>query len=145
MALHLLKMAVGIETVEHLVERQRQRLLAVSAQAESPVLRHFTRNTPRRADEVLAGGSIYWIIRGAIRARQGIVGFERAVDGKGRRRCAIVLDPLVVATEAQPHRPMQGWRYLPSSEAPADRPEGDPDEITLPAAMAAELRELGLL
>lgn len=145
MALHLLKMAVGVETVEHLAERQQQRLRSARADGESPMLRHLTRNAPRRADEVLAGGSIYWIIRGAIRARQGIVGFDRAVDGKGRRRCALILDPRIVATEARPHRAMRGWRYLMAEEAPADRPQGPSDEEALPPHLAAELRELGLL
>ena len=109
-------------------------------------LRHVTRNMPRRADEILDGGSLYWIIKGQIRARQRIVSLERLDKANTLKRCAIVLDPKIVETQFQRARPMQGWRYLSDADAPADllRDPGDPAP-EMPPQMVAELRELGLL
>lgn len=144
MPLHLLKMCVGIDSIEHLRRAQAARLRNQAEAGEAPVLRHWTRHAPVRADEITDGGSIYWIIRGSIRARQRITAIEKIADRSALKRCALVLDPDVVETVARPARPIQGWRYLAATDAPHDREDlGDGDD--LPAAMAAELRELGLL
>jgi len=94
--------------------------------------------------EVLSGGSMFWIIKGSIRARQKILGLEPVIDSEGRKACAIRFDPELVETEALPYKPIQGWRYLTVEEAPIDRPS-DADSSDMPAAMRAELRALGLL
>ncbi len=145
MSLHLLKMAVGAHGFEDLTRRQADRLANLRAAGEPAVLRHLTRSTPRRAEEVLDGGSIYWVMAGAIRARQPIMALEPAVGRSGRPRCAIVLDPTLAATEPMPYRAFQGWRYLNDENAPADRASGADGLDDLPVSMRAELRRLGLV
>jgi len=145
MPLHLLKMAVGAHGFEDLARRQAGRLADLRAAGEAAVLRHLTRNMPRRAHEVLDGGSIYWAMAGAIRARQRIAGLEPTVGRSGRPRCAIILDPTVVPTEPAPQRAFQGWRYLRDEDAPADRAGSAGGLDALPRAMLAELRRLGLV
>lgn len=144
MALNLVKLAVGIEDVDHLARVQQRRLIESARSGGGERLWHVTRNTPRRAGELLDGGSIYWVIKGRIRVRQRLLAIETDIDGEGRRFCRLVLDPALVATDPVAHRAIQGWRYLPGAEAPADRRRGaaGPD---LPAGLAEELRDLGLL
>lgn len=145
MTAHLVKMAVGIDSLEHLREVQTERLRKAREPGGNGDLRHFTRNTPRRAEEVLDGGSIFWIIKGYIRVRQRILGFGEASGRDGRRRCALILDPELVRTELVPHRPMQGWRYMEPAAAPDDVTGEESADASLPDGMAAELRSLGLL
>lgn len=141
MVLHLLKIAVGIESIAHLREVQARKLAAAP---ES--LRHLTRNLPRRADQILDGGSIYWMIKRHIRVRQRIVDIRRLRGrGVGEKSCALVLDPLLVQTAPVRRRPHQGWRYLEATDAPADLDAIEEATPDLPPEMAAELRELGLL
>ncbi len=138
MALHLLKLSVGSASVETMVRWQAGRL------ARTGVLFHETRHYPRRADEILDGGSIYWVVKGFVRVRQRIVRLERWASEERGRFCRIHLDPALVRTELQPRRPHQGWRYLETADAPPDAPEGAVPEEP-PPEMAAELRNLGLL
>ena len=136
MPLHLLKLAVGIENLDHL------RRIRAARQAERGGSWVYTRNHPRRAQEVLAGGSIYWIIRGQIRVRQQVMGFRSDRDDNGRRYCLIEVDPKLVPTLRRPWRPFQGWRYLSPADAPEDcRQAGEPPSDRL----LAELRVLGLI
>ena len=146
MIVHLLKMCVGIDSIDHLRRRQAERLEAQRAAGQAAKLCHWTRNMPRRAAEIEGEGSIYWIIRVRIRARQLIVSLERDDDANAIKRCAVVLNPEVVETEARRARPMQGWRYLEANDAPADlgRPVVD-HEYEMPTQMITELRELGLI
>jgi hypothetical protein len=140
--LHLLKMAVGIADLDDL---RRVRVERIAQLGGSFV---FTRNHPRRAEEVLCGGSLYWVIRGQVRVRQRVVGFRSERDDKGRAYCLIEVAPELVATVWRPWRPFQGWRYLSPADVPPDRMAGtedDPDGAPIPARMAAELRALGLL
>jgi hypothetical protein len=143
-SLHLIKLAVGIEDAGHLAAVQERRLAESLAAGHGPRLFHVTRNVPRRAAELLEGGSIYWVIKGRIRVRQRLLGIEEDTDDEGRRYCRLMLDPQRVETRPWPHRAIQGWRYLPAENAPPDlaRLEGDG---RLPPEMAAELRDLGLL
>lgn len=136
MPLHLLKLAVGIENIEQLRRIRAERI------AERGGNWVYTRNHPRRAEEILAGGSIYWIIRGHIRLRQLVTGFRRERDDNGRRYCLIEVDASLVPTASRPWRPFQGWRYLLPEDAPADLSEvGEPPSDR----MLAELRSLGLI
>lgn len=149
MTIHIVKMAVGIDDVAHLGAVQKRRRVrapgGAGARAPKSPVRLRTRNTPRRAAELLDDGSIYWVIRGAIRARQRILGIEKKSDARGRPSCEMALDAKLVETVARPFRPFQGWRYLEPRAAPADRerPHGDPGGM--PPGLAAELRSLGLL
>jgi hypothetical protein len=137
--LHLLKMAVGVGDIDELRRIRKQR---VKERGGNWV---YTRNHPRRAEEVLAGGSIYWVIRGQIRVRQRITGFRSERDVNGRAYCLIVVDPELVATLLRPWRPFQGWRYLTPGDAPPDASLGPGAIATMPERMLAELRALGLL
>jgi len=147
MTLHLIKLAVGIESIKHLKERQAWRL------ANDPPLRHQTRSTPRRADEILAGGSIYWVIRGYTAARQRITGIEPAQWEDGSPCCRLLLDRQLVAVMPRAVKPFQGWRYLEAADAPADLPAGRARGMAeaaaayeaMPARMRKDLRDLGLL
>ncbi|HZD25821.1 MAG TPA: DUF1489 domain-containing protein [Alphaproteobacteria bacterium] len=147
MPLHLLKLCVGIDSVEQLQQVQASRRENRAAAGEPPENVHRTRHFPRRAEEVLAGGSLYWIIKGFVRARQRILRFDELGDSEGLKRCGIVLDPAVVPTVLQARRPHQGWRYLEERDAPPDLPRqaGLAEEDELPPEMAAKLRDLGLL
>jgi hypothetical protein len=136
MPLHLLKLAVGIEDIEHL---RRVRAARIAERGGNWV---YTRNHPRRAQEVLAGGSIYWVVRGQIRVRQHVTGFRSGRDDNGRRYCLIEVDEKLVPTLSRPWRPFQGWRYLSPDDAPADRfNHGEP----APDRLLAELHALGLI
>ena len=145
MTVHLIKLAVGIDSFEHLVLRQADRMKQSRASGGDGRLRHVTRATPRRSDEIVGEGSIYWVIKGAIRARQRIVAVESAVGQDGEARCALILDPDLIPVSARPQRAFQGWRYLEAADAPPDTLGGNDDAAELPAHMAEELRELGLL
>jgi len=142
--LHLVKMAVGIESLHHLRSVQKKRLQANLDAGLGPLVQFVTRNRPTRSAEVLSGGSMYWIIKGSVRARQKILGLEQLIDADGRKACAIRFDAELIETEASPFKPIQGWRYLTVEEAPMDR-ASDPDASEMPSAMRAELRALGLL
>ncbi len=139
MAIHLIKLAVGVSDVEELRRAQRER------RKERGRYCFFTRNTPRRAEELLEGGSIYWVIKGYVRVRQRLVRFTPMVDDEGRQYCAVGYDRALVETLWQPRRAFQGWRYLLTKDAPPDRPAHAKEEGDLPPAMARELRSLGLL
>jgi hypothetical protein len=133
----MLKLAVGIGDLDEL---RRVRAARLKERGGNWV---YTRNQPRRAEELLAGGSIYWVIRGQIRVRQRVLGFEPRRDENGRRYCLIVVDPQLVPTLYRAWRPFQGWRYLLPEDAPPDRIGGAAEPP--PAEMLAELRALGLL
>jgi hypothetical protein len=145
MTVHLIKMAVGIDSFPNLVERQKQRIAAAASVGQPALLRHLTRSRPRRAEEILAGGSIYWVMKRAIRARQRIVDIDTAVNHRGQPRCALILDPELVPVRAQPYRAFQGWRYLEAGDAPEDAIGLSDGSEELPMEMAEELRDLGLL
>lgn len=138
MTLHLIKLSVGVEDVDHLRRLQRQR------RKERGVSVFYTRNTPRRAEELLDGGSIYWVIKGFVRAHQLLKGFTSTVSDEGQPLCVVKYHPMLVPTLLMPKRPFQGWRYLETKDAPPDRKGLDLAE-DLPPRMVEELRALGLL
>lgn len=151
MPLHLLKLAVGVDSVADLVRVQKARRAERRANGEGAGTFHFTRNFPRQADALLDGGSIYWIIKGEIIARQRILAIEERIrPGKARKRCAIRLATEVVRTVPVAHRGFQGWRYLKAEEAPPDLGSKGAKGVArgaerLPPQLARELRDLGLL
>ncbi len=140
MTLNLIKLSVGSESIESLARWQQQRLRAHGR------LWHATRMTPRRQEELLAGGSIYWVIKGYIQARQKLIGFDQQPpEAEQRRTTLLLLDPQLVPVETRRHRPFQGWRYLQSEDAPRDLGAGPRGGEDLPPELLAELRELGVL
>jgi hypothetical protein len=139
MALNLIKLAVGVDDVKHLRELQKER------RRERGRYVFYTRHLPRRRDEILDGGSIYWVIKGYVRVRQRILGFIPVEEEDGERYCLVRYDRKLVETVWQPKRPFQGWRYLLPKDAPADRPSHAAGDDELPPGIAQELRNLGLL
>lgn len=151
MTVHLVKLCVGVDSVAELV-RYREELQRKRRASKKPLEdSHWTRSFPKRAEEVLDGGSLYWVIRGRIAARHRILRLDEVVDEQGKPYCAIVYDPTVIVTENHPRRAFQGWRYLEVDDAPADLAD---QRVALRQAMAEEdlpedlrdeLRSLGLL
>ena len=143
MTLHLIKLAVGVDDLDHMKVVQAARRKQRGQSPKSPYW-VTTRNTPRRAEELLAGGSLYWVVRGVIRVRQELVGFEEDVDqDDGKKFCRIKVKRPLIPTAPRTCKPFQGWRYLDPERAPPDLSKGDTADM--PAEMAAELKRLGLL
>lgn len=145
MTVHLVKLCVGIDSVQDLRHWQTRRLASLGQAGKFAELCHRTMQTPRRRAEVLDGGSLYWVIKGVILARQRIVDLKEARKEDGSRCCGIVLHPELVATRPHPRRAFQGWRYLEVADAPADAPALEADDNDMPPGMRKELRELCLI
>jgi hypothetical protein len=142
---HLIKLCVGIDTVRQLREHRDRRRADLQRQGIEPFDIHVTRNMPRRAAEVLDGGSLYWVIRRQIRVRQRILKLEEIRDEEGARRCALIMDTDLIRTEPRAFRPFQGWRYFKAEDAPNDLAGAGDDTDDMPEDMRRELRSLGLL
>jgi hypothetical protein len=142
MALHLIKLCVGADRIEDLADWQIKRAAERKKKGGAGDIFHVTRMTPKRADELLAGGSLYWVIKGQIAVRQRLLAL-RPVVREGIPHCALVLDTKLVPTVRRPHRAFQGWRYLDPKDAPRDLKASD--KAKLPDALRAELTDLGLL
>jgi hypothetical protein len=143
--LHLLKLCVGCESIADLESWIEETRLQYQRLGRSYRQVHTTRMQPKRFDEIVGQGSLYWVIKGWLSARQPIDAIEPFVDANGISRCHIVLDPVVVPVRARPVRPFQGWRYLAAKDAPPDIPQGDAAISEMPEEMQRELRQLGLL
>lgn len=140
-ALNLLKLCVGVEEPRELAAWQVKRRRETGG--DRPV--HVTRMWPRRGTELLDGGSIYWVMKGLIRARQRIVALDEVSGADGISRCSIGLDPELILTELVPRRPFQGWRYLEGAVAPADLQHGGVGQTTaLPHGLELALCEIGV-
>jgi hypothetical protein len=141
--LHLLKLCVGADSVGNLLDWHAEKRAEAAAEEREWTPIHVTRMWPRRADELLAGGSLYWVFKGLVLARQRIHGLEPRRGPDGIERCAIQLDACVVRTVPQPRRAFQGWRYLRTQDAPPDLAASAPAD--LPPALVAELALVGVL
>jgi len=145
MALNLLKLCVGSESVEDLEEWIAFRLDERRRAGEPVEQWHTTRMVPTRSAEIIDGGSLYWVIKGSVQCRQRITDIRPFTDSQGIGRCHLVLDPQVVRTEWQPRRAFQGWRYLKPADAPRDLGKGRAGLVAMPPKLRQELAELGLL
>ncbi|WP_085910060.1 DUF1489 family protein [Kiloniella majae] len=143
MPLHLIKLSVGSESPDTLEEFQALRL------AQYGEIFHQTRMFPKRREEIIAGGSIYWVIKGQVRARQLVKDIIRVEDSEGRSMTRFILDPKLVRVRSRKHRPFQGWRYLRAEDTPSDASDyesfGDGESEKMPEEMLEELEKLGLL
>lgn len=137
MGLHIIKLSVGTDSLEDLLGWQKGRLKAT----KSDRLVHITRMQPKRRDEILNGGSIYWVVKGQIIVRQRILDLTE-VDRNGVPHCGIVYDPIAVPVARRSQRAFQGWRYLNAADAPSDLPAG---ALNLPPELQGKLLELGLI
>jgi hypothetical protein len=145
MPLHLIKLCVGCDSVRDLEDWIKQKLKDKRKRGEKPERIHTTRMVPKRADELIDGGSLYWVIRGEILCRERIRAIRPFVDKDGIGRCGIVLDPKVVLVEPRPYRAFQGWRYLAAKDAPRDLGKAAAGTASMPEKLRRELRELGLM
>lgn len=135
MPLHLIKLCVGIDSVEALQSWRRE------ARRREPEWRVRTRQTPKRAAELVDGGSLYRVIKGVVLCRQKILKVETVGEGPAAR-CEIVVDPELIRTAPAPRRPFQGWRYLEAKDAPEDLNPGAA-AAAVPVELALRLREIG--
>lgn len=145
MSLHLIKLCVGCDSItdlEEWIEENRAHHRRLGRDYEQT---HTTRMAPKRMDELLDGGSLYWVIRGQVACRQTLLDVRPFTDDDGIGRCRLVLEPKVVPVEPRPYRPFQGWRYLAAKEAPRDIDTGAGDLAIMPEDMRRQLAELGLL
>jgi hypothetical protein len=143
MPLHLIKLCVGAESIADLEEWIEERVRERVAQGGSRRSQHVTRMVPTRAAEIVGGGSLYWIIKGQLCARQRVLEIEPFLDVDGIGRCRIWLDPKVVKVAPRPFRAFQGWRYFSDNDAPADL--GKSGAAQMPEELRRALGELGLL
>jgi hypothetical protein len=145
MALHLIKLSVGTDSVADLEDWIKRKLKEKKRRGQKPERIHTTRMVPKRVDELLGGGSIFWVIRGEIMCRETLLDIRPFVDKDGIGRCRLVLDPKCVLVEPRPFRAFQGWRYLAEKDAPRDLDRAAPGAAAMPEPLRRELRELGLL
>lgn len=144
MTLHLVKLCVGADSLEDLVEWVDRRQAERKSSGKAAEHIHVTRMIPKRVEELLDGGSMFWVIRGNIQARQQLIDIRPFSDGEGIRRCELVMAPQVIPTQWQPRRAFQGWRYLDGDAAPSDLKQGN-GANSLPPELRRELADLGLL
>jgi hypothetical protein len=135
MPLHLIKLCVGVDTPDELRAWRAKR----AAEGHPSIVP--TRQTPKRAAEIVDGGSLYWVIKGVVLLRQRVRSIETLGEGVGRR-CRILLDDELVATAPYPRRAFQGWRYFDAKDAPGDLPRSAIGDL-MPQDLARELRDLG--
>ena len=142
----MIKLCVGVETVDEIIDWIADDLARKRSLGLPPEDTHVTRMMPRRIEELCDGGSLYWVVKGQVQCRQRIRALRPITGGDGIERCEIVFEPEVILTEWQPKRPFQGWRYLEAKDAPRDLSAlGGSTGDDMPAALKAELAELGLL
>ncbi len=145
MPLHLIKLSVGAESVKDLKGWIAERVKQARAKGLPPRHIHITRMTPKRVDEILDGGSIYWVIKGEIAARERILAIEPFRDRDGIGRCRLVMEPKLIPVSPRPMRAFQGWRYFDPKSAPPDLGKSAASVAAMPEPLRRELRELGLL
>ena len=147
MALHLIKLCVGCDSIEDLAGWQAERLKARRKAGEKrPQLFHRTFQTPKRSAELLDGGSLYWVIKGLVQVRQPLLDIAEGTKDDGTPCCLLILKNELVPVRPTPRRPFQGWRYLDPAEAPADLKGRSAVGITgMPPKLRKQLAELGLI
>jgi hypothetical protein len=145
MALHLIKLCVGCDSVADLEDWITQKLKEKKRRGQKPEHIHTTRMLPKRAEELKDGGSLFWVIKGQVTCRERILDIRQTTGKDGIRRCQVVLDGKCVLVEPRPRSAFQGWRYLDDKEAPRDLSRAAPGASKMPEQMRRELRELGLL
>ncbi len=137
---YMLKLSVGTDDIADLAVWQD----TARAQTIDGLPRHITRMWPKRGEEILNGGSIFWVIKGVILCRQPILRLDEYIGADDIRRCAIVCKPGLIRVEATPKRAFQGWRYLPVGDAPRDLPDNRQDEEALPPELSKALAAIGV-
>ena len=146
MALHLVKLCVGAQSIEDLTQWQAANRKFKPRRGRCLRVYHTTFQWPKRREELLDGGSLYWVIKGLIQARQRLTGFEEGHKEDGSPCCLILLDPDIVPVRPQPRKAFQGWRYFPEEDVPPDLKPGVDDGVAhMPQSLRRELAALGLI
>ncbi len=145
MPLHIIKLCVGADSVDDLKQWIGARLTEQRRAGQPEEHKHTTRMMPKRREEVLDGGSLYWVIKGEIAVRQALIDLRPFTDRQGIGRCDLVLEHCLVEVETRPRKAFQGWRYLPEHEAPPDVGSGPAALAAFPEPLRRELRNLGLI
>jgi hypothetical protein len=144
MTLHLLRLAVGADSLDSMRAWRRDHVIEWQGKQVVPT---YTKRAPTRASALLDGGCIYWVVKGFILCRQPFLGFDDIRDEQGALWRRMLMAPDLIETVPTPRRPFQGWRYLTAEAAPPDLDAVAPAQgsrTSLPAALRAELRALGL-
>jgi len=145
MTVHLVKLAVGCESIEDLASWQAERLAGQRKAGVAERLFHRTFQTPKRSEDLLDGGSLYWVIKGVIQCRQRVTALDEGTKDDGSPCCLIILDPRLVLVRPTPRRAFQGWRYMDAADAPPDLGRSASALKGMPPEMRRALAELGLL
>ena len=137
----------GTDSIEDLAGWQAERLRQMKADGErKPQLFHRTGQKPKRDVDLLDGGSIFWVIKGMIQARQKLIGFGEGTRPDGRPCTLILMAGELIPVRPTPRRAFQGWRYLEADDAPPDLDARVLDDLAgMPPQMRKDLAELGLL
>jgi hypothetical protein len=145
MVLHIIKLCVGVDSIEHLAKLDKEELRRLKRERKKPELIFRTRQMPKRADEIVPGGSVYWVIKGVVQVRQPLIALRAVTGSDGHSACDMVFASKLVAVRPVPRRAFQGWRYLNAADAPPDL-GGDSKAIAkIPESMRRELMALGLI
>ena len=145
MPLHILKLCVGCDSIADLESWIEENQLAHKRLKRPYEQTHTTRMVPKRLAEITAGGSLYWVIKGQVAARQRLLEIRPFTDRDGIGRCHLVMDQQVIAVRPRPCRAFQGWRYLTDKDAPKDMARGGKDLRAMPEDMRRDLAAMGLL
>ena len=140
----MIKVCVGASTVYDLYSWQKERQFS-KRKYGIPTTRHVTRMFPKKKNEILNEGSLYWVFKGYILARQQILDLEGLVGLDGIMRCAIILDTKIINTQPTSRKPFQGWRYLKTEDAPNDTKLFSAEEPEIPANLEKNLLDIGVL
>jgi hypothetical protein len=141
----MIKLCVGADSLQDLRDWVAERSMTAMAAGLDPHSTHTTRMVPKRVEELLDGGSLYWVIKGQVLARQKLLDIRTFTGGDGIQRCDLLLGPEVIETAPQPRRAFQGWRYLKAEDVPRDLGNLGADLSAMPEDLRRELAELGLL
>ena len=137
--MNLKKLCVGAETPSDLFYRQE------SMREKYKKTIHITRMFPKRAEELISGGSIYWVIKGKICVRQNILKVEKFTDLNEIKKCKIELSDKLFLTIPYKVRPFQGWRYLEKKDTPDDIKIFNINNLDNNNNIISELHDLGLV
>ena len=140
---NLIKLCVGAQNVSDLYNSQKNRIIH-HEKSDLPATFFITRMKPKRENDILNGGSIFWVFKGLILARQKIIGFDNFISEDNILRCKVILDRKIILTDPYHKKPFQGWRYFIQQEAPKDREIFSNEKTQLPLKIEKELSELGI-
>ncbi|MGL4240286.1 MAG: DUF1489 family protein [Beijerinckiaceae bacterium] len=145
MALHLIKLCVGCDSIADLEEWIEETRLLFRRLGRPYEQLHTTRMLPRRLTTISEDTSLYWVVKGQLLCRQRLLELRPFVDAEGISRCHLVLEPVVHPVSPRPMRPFQGWRYLDGKDAPADLSRIGGQAAEMPEQLRRELAGMGLL